>query len=294
MKIGLQIPNFTFPGGATEFASTLKSIVETAEKTGFYSIWVMDHYFQLGPRGILGPAEDPMHEGYSLLSYIAGLTSRVKLGTLVTGVIYRYPGVLVKTVTSLDVLSKGRAYFGVGAAWFEREAIALGVPFPPLKERFEQLEETLQIAKQMWSDNNGEYRGKHYKLKETLCNPSPLSKPHPPILIGGMGPTKTLKFVAQYADACNLFAAYGLDKVKESLSILKNHCKNFNRPFEEIEKTTLSSVYTEERPSSKEIIEHLRELESLGINHAIVNMQYPNELERLEVFKEEIIPAVTR
>ncbi len=294
MKIGLQIPNLTFPGGAPEFASTLKSIVQTAEKTGFYSIWVMDHFFQLGPQGILGPAEDPMNEGYSLLSYIAGLTSKVKLGTLVTGVIYRHPGVLIKTVTTLDVLSKGRAYFGVGAAWFEREAIGLGVPFPPVKERFEQLEETLQIAKQMWSDNNGEYKGKHYILKETLCNPSPISKPYPPILIGGMGPRKTLKFVAQYADACNLFAGYGLDKVKESLSILKDHCKSFNRPFEEIEKTTLSSIYTEERPTSKEIVEHLKELQSLGIDHAIVNMQYPNELERLEVFKEEIIPAVTQ
>ena len=187
MKVGLQIPNFTFPKGVGSFANDVKDIVTTAERAGFYSIWVMDHFFQLGsPSLLLGPVEDEMYEGYSLLSHIAALTRKVKLGTLVTGNIYRHPGVLVKAVTTLDVLSGGRAYFGIGAGWFEREAVGLGIPFYDWKIRFEMLEETLQIAKQMWSNNNGEFKGNHYKLKETLCSPQPLQRPHPPILIGGM------------------------------------------------------------------------------------------------------------
>jgi len=201
MKIGLQIPNFNFftqkekslTDQASNLRSELKQISQNAEKAGFYSIWVMDHFFQIGPRGVIGPAEDFMLEGYSALNYIAGLTEKVKLGTLVTGNIYRHPGLLVKTVTTLDVLSGGRAYMGIGAGWFEREALGLGVRFPPLKERFERFEETLQIAKQMFSDNNGEYKGKYYQLKETMNHPESIQKPHPPILIGGSGPTKTLK-----------------------------------------------------------------------------------------------------
>src|SRR5512147_2014024 len=183
MKIGLQVPNFTWPGGPQEIGSKLAGIARAADEAGISSLWVMDHFFQIGrpnnPGG-LGPAEDEMLEGYSALSYMAGFTQKVMLGTMVTGVIYRYPGILIKTVTTLDVLSGGRAYLGVGAAWNEREALGLGVPFPAPKERLERLEETLQIARQMWSDNNGPYHGKYYQLEETLCNPQPLSKPHPP------------------------------------------------------------------------------------------------------------------
>src|SRR5512142_157633 len=202
MKIGLQVPNFTWPGGPQVIRGKLAEIARTADEAGFYSLWVMDHFFQIGrpnnPGG-LGPAEDEMLEGYSTLSYMAGFTQRVKLGTLVTGVVYRYPGILIKTVTTLDVLSGGRAYFGVGAAWNERESRALGVPFPPVKERFERLEETLQIALQMWSGKAEPLHGKHYQLEETLNSPQPISQPHPPILIGGGGEKKTLKLVAQYA-----------------------------------------------------------------------------------------------
>ena len=190
MKIGLQIPNFTYPSGPRELGKTLVDIARTADEVGFSSIWVMDHFFQIGDRtrsSGLGPAEDEMLEGYSTLSYLAGVTKKVTLGTLVTGVVYRYPGILVKTVTTLDVLSGGRAYFGVGAAWNERESRALGVPFPPVKERMQRLEETLQIAEQMWSENNGAFTGKHFQLAETLCNPQPITKPHPPIMIGGGG-----------------------------------------------------------------------------------------------------------
>ena len=193
MKIGLQIPNFTYPEGPRKLGSKLAEIARTADNVGFSSIWVMDHFFQIGSRDRsmgLGPAEDEMLEGYSTLSYLAGITKKVTLGTLVSGVVYRHPGILVKTVTTLDVLSGGRAYLGIGAAWNEREAQGLGIPFPSVKERFERLAETLEIAKQMWSNNNGAYTGKHFQLAETLCNPRPISKPHPPILIGGSGKRK--------------------------------------------------------------------------------------------------------
>jgi alkanesulfonate monooxygenase SsuD/methylene tetrahydromethanopterin reductase-like flavin-dependent oxidoreductase (luciferase family) len=165
MQIGLQVPSFTWPGGAAAIAPKLAEIARCVDEGGFASLWVMDHFFQIG---VIGPAEHDMMESYSTLSYLAGLTKNVRLGTMVTGAIYRYPGILVKTATTLDVLSGGRAYLGIGAGWFDREAQGLGVPFPSTKERFEWLEETLQIAKQMWSDNNGAYQGKHYQLVETL------------------------------------------------------------------------------------------------------------------------------
>ncbi|MDH5449460.1 MAG: LLM class F420-dependent oxidoreductase [Candidatus Bathyarchaeota archaeon] len=317
MKIGLQIPNFTFPNGPEGFANDIKDIVTTAERAGFYSLWVMDHFFQLGEQGgiLLGPVEDDMHEGYSLLNYIAALTRNVKLGTLVTGNIYRPPGILVKTVTTLDVLSGGRAYFGIGAGWFERESVGLGIPYHDWRIRFEMLEETLQIAKQMWSSNNGEFKGNHYKLKETLCSPQPLQRPHPPILIGGMGPRKTLRLVAKYADACSLFTRGGLNSVKNALAILEQHCKDVRRPFDQIEKTTLGPIHLghSEMPNfveskrrdgtsyktsilktAKDTIEHLNELAKIGIDHAIFNMRYPLDEHRpLEIFQNEIIPAVS-
>ncbi len=187
MRIGLQLPNLTFPGGPPKLAGTLAEIARTADGTGFFSLWMMDHFFQIEP---VGPADMEMLEGYSALGYFAGITSRVRLGTLVTGVTYRNPGILVKTVTTLDVLSGGRAYLGVGGAWFEREHQGLGVPFPPIGERFERLEETLRIAKQMWSNEVGAFEGKHYRLAETLNVPQPLARPHPPILIGGAGEKK--------------------------------------------------------------------------------------------------------
>src|SRR5512147_939420 len=246
MRIGLQIPNFTWPGGPQALAGTLATIARTADQGGFSSLWVMDHFFQIGGRNPamgLGPAEDLMLESYSTLSYLAGVTKKVKLGTLVTGVIYRYPGILVKTVSTLDVLSGGRAYLAIGAAWNEREATGLGVPFPPVAERFRRLEEALQIAQQMWSDNDGPYQGRYYQLAETLCNPQPLSQPHPPILIGGTGEKKTLRLMAQYADACNLPARLGLDTLRAKLDMLKQHCDQVGRDYAMIEKTTLVTVH---------------------------------------------------
>jgi len=296
MKIGLQIPNFTYPDGSKELGHNLAEIARTAEAAGFASLWVMDHFFQIGDRARsagLGPAEDEMLEGYSTLSYLAGFTKKVTLGTLVTGVIYRHPGILIKTVTTLDVLSGGRAYLGIGAAWNEREARGLGVPFPPVKERMERLEEALQIAKQMWSGHVGAYAGKHFQLAETLCNPQPLSKPHPPIMIGGGGEKKTLQLVAKYADACNLFARIGVETVRGKLDILKQHCEKVGRDYSEIEKTTLSTVHlAPDKMNTQDVIEECRALAGIGIQHAIFNMPNVHEIKPLEIFGREIIPML--
>lgn len=296
MRIGLQVPDFTWPGGPSSIAPVLAEIARTADAAGFSSLWVMDHFFQIGSpdRAMgLGPAEDEMLEGYSTLAYLAGLTRNVQLGTLVTGVIYRYPGILIKTVTTLDVLSGGRAYLGIGAGWFEREAKGLGVPFPPLAERFQRLEETLQIAYQMWSDDNGPYTGSHYQLAETLGNPQPLRKPHPPILIGGGGEQKTLRLVAQYADACNLFAFMGADALRNKLDVLQRHCESAGRDYDAIEKTTLGTVFLGPGgQSAADVIAQCEALAAVGIQHAIFNMPNVHEIAPLETFGREIIPAV--
>ena len=296
MKIGLQIPNFTWPTGPKEIQSKLAEIARAADEAGFSSLWVMDHFFQIGrpnnPGG-LGPAEDEMLEGYTTLSYMAGFTQKVTLGTLVTGVVYRHPGILIKTVTTLDVLSGGRAWFGIGAAWNERESRGLGVPFPPVKERFERLEETLQIAKQMWSDNVAPYHGRYYHLEETLCHPQPLSKPYPPIMIGGTGEKKTLRLVAQYADACNLFSGMGMVALGHKLDVLKQHCEHVGRDYAEIEKTTLGGAYLAEgKMTVSDVIEQCRSLAKLGIQHAIFNLPNVHEIAPLKIFGREIIPAI--
>jgi F420-dependent oxidoreductase-like protein len=275
MRIGLQIPSFTWPGGAEAIGPKLAEIARTAEDAGFYSIWVMDHLFQIP---MVGPAEQEMLEGYSALSYLAGLTRSVRLGTLVTGITYRHPGVLAKSVSTLDVLSGGRAYLGIGAAWFEREHEGLGIPFPPLRERFERLEETLQIVQQMWSEQSGPYVGRHYRLNETLNVPQPLTRPHPPILIGG---------------ACNLFLFIGMPELRRKLDVLARHCEDFGRPLEEIERTTLGTVHLAPSGTTpKAVIETCRELAAMGVQQAIFNLPNLSEVEPLEVFGREIIPEV--
>lgn len=290
MRIGLQVPSFTWPGGPAEIGSRLAQIGKTADDAGFASLWVMDHFFQIQN---VGKPEEPMLEGYSALSYLAAHTRTARLGTMVTGVVYRHPGILVKTATTLDVLSGGRAYFGIGAAWNEREALGLGVPFPPLKERFERLEETLQIALQMWSGKVAPFEGKHYHLAETLTSPLPLTKPHPPILIGGTGERKTLRLVAKYADACNLFARLGTDTLRAKLEVLKQHCQDVGRPYDAIERTALDTVNL--RPgedTAESVIKGCRELGQLGFQHVIFNMPNVSEIRPLEVFGREIIPAL--
>ncbi|MDQ6693928.1 MAG: LLM class F420-dependent oxidoreductase [Chloroflexota bacterium] len=294
MKIGLQVNNFTWDGGAEIIGPTFGAIGRRAEEAGFDSFWVMDHFFQI--QGI-GPAEWPMLEGYSALAFIAGQTSKMKLGTMVTGVTYRNPGVLVKTVTTLDVLSGGRAYLGIGAAWFEREHQGLGVSFPPLKERFERLEETLQIAHQMWSGEVGPYNGKHYQLAETLNQPPAIGKPHPPILIGGTGEQKTLRFVAKYGDACNLFARLGDDALRHKLDILKGHCETEGRPYEEIEKTSLDFMQIsndggERSTTVQQAIDQFGHMAELGFDHALISMGNVTDPDAFNVFRDEIVPAV--
>jgi F420-dependent oxidoreductase-like protein len=270
--------------------STLARIARAAEEAGFSSLWVMDHFFQIE---MIGKPEEPMLEAYSTLNFLAAATKQIRLGALVTGVIYRYPGILVKTVTTLDVLSGGRAYFGVGAAWYEREAIALGVPFPPLKERFEQLEETVQIALQMWSGNVAPYTGKHYRLAETLCSPQPIAKPHPPIMIGGVGEKSTLPLVAKYADACNLYAFEDLDGVRAKLEVLRRHCEAIGRPFEEIERTAIGRVDLRDgKMSARDAVEYCRRVHQAGIQHFIVSMPADHELTPIELMGNEVIPAM--
>jgi F420-dependent oxidoreductase-like protein len=290
MKIGLQIPNFTWQGGTAVIGPRLAEISRTADEAGFSSLWVMDHYFQI--RNV-GEVDEPMMEAYSTLNFMAANTKKARLGTMVTGVVYRHPGLLVKAVSTLDVLSGGRAYLGIGAAWNERESLGLGVPFPPLKERFERLEEALQIARQMWSGKVAPYEGKYFHLAETLNSPQPLSKPHPPILIGGVGEKKTLKLVARYADACNLFWRLGKDVLQHKLDILKQHCENEGRDYNEIEKTALDHVdMTPGGASPKEIIATCGELRKMGFTHYIISIKNIQEVKPLEVIGKEVIPEI--
>ena len=291
MKLGLQIVRFNWPGHPENSSAKLIEIAQKAEEVGFSSLWVMDHYYQIAPG--LGKATDPMLEGYSVLNHLAAVTKRLTLGTLVSGVIYREPAYLVKTVTALDVLSGGRAYLGVGAGWYEEEAIGLGFPFPPVKERFERLEETLQIAKQMWAGDRNRYKGIHYRLRDPISSPQPLSQPHPPILIGGMGEKKTLRLVAQYGDACNLFARAGKEALIHKLEVLRKHCEDLGRDFAEIEKTILGTIHlAPDEMDPRIVVESCQEFAAIGFNHAIFNMPNVHEIVPLEVVGKEILPQV--
>jgi F420-dependent oxidoreductase-like protein len=238
MRLGVHVVSFGFDGGPATTGHTLARVAAAAEDAGVSNLSLMDHYLQMAG---LGDVHAPMLEGYTTLGYLAGQTSTVELQLLVTGVTYRHPGLLAKIVSTLDVLSGGRAVLGLGAAWYEREHAALGVPFPPLAERFERLEETLQVVRQMWSEDDGPYRGRHYQLAETVNSPQPLSRPHPPIMVGGAGERKTLRLVARYADACNLFAnpRSGPEQIKSKLEVLAEHCVREGADFERIRKTIL-------------------------------------------------------
>ncbi len=288
MKIGLQIPQFR-PSTPENMRDWLKDTVQTVDQGGFDSLFVMDHFFQLG--GWLGKPETEMIEGYTTLGFFAGLTEKVTIGLLVGGVIYRHPALVIKMVSTLDVLTGGRTYFGIGAGWYEHETVSLGMRFPPMKERFEQLEEILKIAKHMWSGDTSEYKGQHFKLPYPFNNPQPLSKPHPPIMIGGMGPKKTLRFVAQYGDACNFFGGAEDNIIKERLEILQDHCDDLGRPYEEVEKTVLQTADFQDG-SVDDIISRGRYLQEVGFEHLIFNVKGLYSEGTLKAFTDEIIPAL--
>jgi len=285
MQLDIHVPRFTWPGGPEAIGPTFASLARTAEAIGVRTLSVMDHWFQMD---MLWPAEEPMLEGYTALSFAAAKTERLRFRLLVGGVTYRHPGLLAKTVTTLDVLSGGRAELGLGAAWYEREHRGLGVPFPPLSERYERLEETLQICFQMWSDDNGAYEGTHYQLAETLCSPQPVSTPRPRLLIGGGGERKTLRLVAKYADACNIIGDSAT--VAHKVDVLRRHCDEVGRDPGEIEVTALIGV-----PEDADRDTILREVEALataGAQAIVVRSTGPEPSKWLEETWGPVIPAL--
>ena len=289
MKIGLHVPSFTWPGGDAAIGPTLARIAETADAAGFDSLWVMDHFYQI--RGV-GKVEEPMLEGWTALGYMAAHSKKATLGLMVGGVHYRLPGLWAKAATTLDVLSGGRAYLGIGAAWNEEESNGLGFPMPPLGVRFEMLEETLQICHRMWQGVRGSeaaFDGRHYHATRLLNSPQALSKPHPRILIGGGGEQKTLRLVAQYADACNIFG--GPDQLTHKFAVLRERCAEVGRPFEEIERTNLQSVdLRSETPA--QIVDRFATLAEVGVQHVILNMAGVSDPGNIETFGREILPKV--
>jgi F420-dependent oxidoreductase-like protein len=289
MQLGVQIPDFTFPGGPARLGADLAAIARSADDAGFEFLAVMDHFFQIG---VIGPPDREMLEAYTTLAYLAGFTSRLKLLTLVTGTVYRYPGVLAKTVTTLDVLSGGRAWLGIGAAWNDEESRGLGIPFPPVAERFERLEETLQICLQMWRGDESPYTGRHYQLERPINSPQALSRPHPPILIGGGGERKTLRLVARYADACNLFPGPDLAR---KLDVLRAHCEAEGRDYDEITKTCYF-IYDvgEKGEKAAQVVDQLGELANMGFQAAIGAVANVWEITPLEIIGSEVIPAIAR
>jgi len=287
VQIGLQIPDFTWPGGPARLGGDLATVAMTADAAGFDFIAVMDHFFQIGG---VGPVEHEMLEAYTTLGYLAGCTSRARLLALVTGAVYRHPGILAKIVTTLDVLSGGRAWLGIGAAWNEAESLGLGVPFPPVAERFERLEETLQICLQMWRGDETPYTGRHYQLERPLNSPQALSQPHPPIMIGGSGERKTLRFVARYAQACNLFPGPDLAR---KLDVLRAHCEAEARDYDEILKTCYFTFDVGEKGElAGQVVDQLGAFADLGFQAAIGRVARVWEVAPLEIIGDEVIPAV--
>ena len=291
MKVGLHISNFTWEGGAAELRFRLADIALRAEQAGVDRISVMDHVWQIITNG---EPEEPMLEAYTALGWLAAKTERVKLLTMVTAVVYRDPGLLAKSMTTLDVLSGGRAILGIGAAWNEAESRGLGLFFPPLAERFERLEEALRICKQMWSGDEGSFESKHYHLARTLNSPQVLSRPHPPILIGGSGEKKTLRLVARYADSCNIFAQ-DIGAAAHKLEVLRQHCANEGRNYDEIEKTAQTRFNLGENGENvQQTIEQLHQAAELGFTVAHGALIGVSKARQFDLFAERIIPALEK
>jgi F420-dependent oxidoreductase-like protein len=289
VKFGLQVSSFTFPGGTPELAPTLERVVRTADEVGFDSIWVMDHLFQIRS---VGAVDEPMLEGWTALGWIAALTKQARIGLMVGGIHYREPGIWVKAATTLDVLSGGRAWLGIGAAWNQEESAALGFPFPPLGERFEMLEETLQMAHEMWTGERGtegSFDGRHFHARRLLSSPQAVSRPRPPIMVGGGGERKTLRLVAQYADACNVFG--GPPAIHRKYEILRAHCEEVGRDAAEIERSTLQGA-DPARESSSRIVDRFGELGDAGAEHVIFTIPDVNEVAKLETIGRDVIPQL--
>jgi F420-dependent oxidoreductase-like protein len=319
MQFGLQHPNYNFDYDGrdpSQIIDSLKNLATKAENFGFDSFWVMDHFHQIPT---VGKQEDYMLEGWTTISVLAGVTSKIKLGTLVTGIIYRHPSVLAKMGATLDVLSKGRLFMGIGAAWNQEESLAYGIPFPPTKERLLRLEEAIQIIRKMWTEEPAAtFNGKYYQINNAYCNPKPIQKPSPPIMVGGSGERQTLKIIAKYADACNLYGS--AETVKRKLSVLREHCKSVGRDYDSILKTKLglividndkdmaekrvqqiSKVMPEELVREfiiygtlKDVLKQIELLEEVGIQYLIVDLEPYRELEALEIFGNSIIKKTFR
>jgi F420-dependent oxidoreductase-like protein len=325
MQFGLQHPNFNFDydsksdnnadTSTSQIADSLKNLVTKAENSGFDSFWVMDHFHQIQ---FVGRPEEPMLEGWSVISMLAGLTTKIKLGTLVTGIIYRYPSVLAKIAATLDVLSKGRLFMGIGAAWNEQESLAYGISFPSNQERLLRLEEAIQVIRKMWTEEPyASFEGKYYQIKNAYCNPKPMQKPSPPILVGGSGERKTLKIVAKYADACNLFGSP--ETVRKKLDILKKHCKSVGRDYDSILKTKLGAIIVDDNSdmvknriretfrgipeeqikefviygTPEDVSRQIEMLEQVGIQYLIVDLEPSRELDTLDTFANKVINQVS-
>ncbi|HLM63162.1 MAG TPA: LLM class F420-dependent oxidoreductase [Acidimicrobiales bacterium] len=283
MLIGLHVGDFSWPGGPAAIGPTLDRLVTTADAVGVHSFWPMDHFFQIA---VFGAEDDPMLEAYATLAWVAGRTRRLQLGALVTGVPYRHPGALVKAVTTLDVLSGGRAWLGLGAAWNEDEASGLGLPFPPLAERFERLEEVLVLARRMFAGDATPHEGRHYRLERPLNVPAPVRRP--PVLVGGMGERKTLRLVARHADACNLFEMLGTDGLAHKLEVLRSHCDEVGRPYDDVVKTTFGQLG---QTSLDEAVDRFGRLADLGIDLALVDVPHAADPGALDLIAE-LVTAV--
>lgn len=310
MKFGIQHPNFTHDGKGAELVDGLKLVATRTETAGFDSFWVMDHFHQIQH---VGQPHEPMLESWTTLATLAGLTSRIKLGTLVTGIVYRYPSILAKIGATLDVLSKGRLFMGIGAAWNEEESKAYGIAFPKPKERLQRLEEAVQIIQRMWTEKQVSFDGRFYTIRDAFCEPKPIQKPHPPILIGGAGERETLRIVAKYADACNLFGSP--NTIRSKLQILRNHCKRVGRDYDAILKTKLGTVIIDDdldrlqrriAERFKDFPENMRsemitygrpddvhrQIEAFreaGIEYFITNFEPERELEALDLFGNTVV-----
>jgi len=309
VKFGIQHPNFSYDGEGSEIIESLRRVALEAERCNFDSFWVMDHFHQIVN---VGEVYEPMFEGWTTLGVIAGITSKIRLGTMVTGIIYRYPSILAKIGATLDVLSKGRLYMGIGAAWNVEESDAYGIHFPSTRERFRRLEEAVQIIQKMWTEDRASFKGDFYQIKNACCNPKPIQKPYPPILIGGGGEKQTLRLVAKYANACNVFGSP--ETVKRKFKILREHCKAIGRNYDEIVKTKLGAIVIDKDSDTvrrrvsetfgkisdemrnefviagdpDEVRRKIEMFRDVGVDYLIVSFEPKRELESLRLFGEEI------